>query len=351
MMLRRFKTGFWGAFAASAAGLLVPAVMWARLVTPELPPKPAFPVPGREFVAEYGGQAAYIAHIAYWWGLFGIGTRLRDADVLLLGSSHVQLGLSARQMSDALSQASGRPVRVFNAGLGCDTPLAYDAALLDHLGLRDRVVVVDAFANDYDPYNAPCFAELAGITDRVHAGFKALAVWSRFDWDWLLDGILPRIDLRDGRIAADRYLNAPATILDWNDGDAVELFHPARGEEFPHPVSAPLDLASQQPPRRLAAGTMPLPAPFMPAMTRGLRPVFTLIPFSLTPPFDRTRYENVADLLAASGSPRAPFVALAPDGLASFDGEHLTGESRAAATARLAAALAEANLLQAVSPP
>jgi hypothetical protein len=346
MTMRAFKIGFWRSFAASALLLLLPAVLWARLAAPTLPPKPAFPVPGREFVAEYGGQAAYIAHIAYRWGLFGIGNRIRDADIVLLGSSHVQLGLSARQLSEALSQAAGRPIRVFNAGLGCDTPFAYDAALLDQLGVRDRMVVIDGFADDYDPYNAPCFAELAGITDRVHAVSKTLAVWSRFDWDWLLDGTLPRIDLRAHSIAVERYLNAPATLLDWNDGDAAELFRPERGEEFPHPASAPVDLATQRPPWQLASGTIPLPPAFANAAARGIRPVFTLIPFSLTPPFDRARYDNIAHLLAEiGGGQRAPFVALSADGLASFDGEHLTGDARAAATARLAEELMRAKLL------
>ena len=345
MTLTRFRNGFWYGFVASALLLLVPALLWARLAATKLPPKPPFPVPGRQFVAEYAGQAAYVAHLAYWWGLFGIGQRIRDADIVLLGSSHMQFGLSARQLSATLSQRANRPVRVFNAGLGCDTPLGYDGALLDHLRLGGRTLVIDLFAYDFDPYNAPCFAELAGMTDAVHAGAKALTVWSRFAWDWSLDGALPRVDLRGGRVALTRYLNAPATILDWNYGDAAHLYRPDRGEEFPSPPpDRPQDLTAQEGAWRLDGATLALPQAFAGAVSLGAQPVFTLIPFSTTPAFDRDRYDHVAQLLAATGGVRAAFIALAPQGLKSFDGEHLTGDSRAAATARLAPSLVAAKL-------
>lgn len=344
-----FKRSFWRASLAMALLLLVPCVLWSRIEAARLPPKPDFPVPGHAFVAEYAGQASYIAHLLYWWGLFGFGARIRQADIVMVGSSHMQFGLSARQLSAELSRDAGRPIRVFNAGLGCDTPLGFDAAMLDRLGIRDRTIVADTFAYDYDPYNAECFSEFAGMTDRVHSVFQALAVWTRFDWDWALDGDLPRIDLSRRRFTLSRYLNAPALILDWDYGDALYLFRPDRGEAFPIPrAAAPQDVAAAQPPgKALASGTIPLPDAFTAIVAqRDLRPVFTLIPFVTAPAFDRERYDHLAALLGASGAgPSAPFAAIAPAGLSSFDGEHLTGPSRRLATQRLAEDLAAAALL------
>jgi hypothetical protein len=348
--MESFKRSFWRASWAMALLLLVPCVLWSRIEAARLPPKPDFPLPGRAFVAEYGGQAAYVAHLLYWWGLFGFGERIRQADVVMVGSSHMQFGLSARQLSADLSRDAGRPIRVFNAGLGCDTPLGFDSSLLDRLDIRDRAIVADTFAYDYDPYNAECFAEFAGMTDCVHSIFQILAVWTRFDWDWALDGVLPRIDLGQRRLALGRYLNAPALILDWDYGDAVFLFRPDRGEAFPLPrATAPQDIAAAQPPGEpLTSGTIPLPDAFSAIIAqRELRPVFTLIPFVTTPVFDRERYDHVAGLLRATGAgPSAPFIAIAPAGLASFDGEHLTGPSRRLATQRLAGDLAAMEILQ-----
>jgi hypothetical protein len=73
----------------------------------------------RQFVAEYGGVGAYVGHLLYYWGLFGMRDRIRQADIVLLGSSHTQFGLSARQLSEILSRESGRPIKAFNLGLGC----------------------------------------------------------------------------------------------------------------------------------------------------------------------------------------------------------------------------------------
>ncbi len=343
-----FKARFWRAFLGVTAILLVPLVLWSRIGAADLPAKPEFPVPGKRFVAEYAGQGAYIAHLAYWWGLFGFGDRIRQADIVLIGSSHTQFGLSARQLSADLSQRAGRPIRVFNAGLGCDTPLGFDASLLDRLDIRNRLVVADGFAYGFDPYTYGCFSEFSGIGDRVQALFKALGVATRFDWDWMLDGVLPRIDLSGPRVTIGRYLNQPATILDWHYGDVAALFSPEQGEQFPVQFSGQAkDIASGLP-WRLRSGTVPVPDAFKGLVeSRHIRLIMTLVPFLLTPGFNEDRYENVERLLASDGvGPRAGFIAIPPGGLQSFDSQHLTGAGRAAATKRLAAGLASSAALK-----
>jgi hypothetical protein len=341
----RFRKTFWQSFIAAAVLVLAPLVLWSRLDAAHIPAKPDFPIPGQRFVAEYGGQGAYLAHLAYWWNLFGMGDRIRHADLVLLGSSHTQFGLSARQLGDALSRDLGRPVRVFNAGLGCDTPLGFDASLIERLGLRDRTVIADSFAYDPDPYTYACFSEFSGIGDAGQALFKIGAAWTRFVWDWALDGVLPRIALDNGRVTLGRYLHEAVTILDWKTGDMAELYNPEAGEEFPHEASRRPEAIAQGLPWRLPSGSIPLPAPFDQAAVRlGIHPVFTLIPYVLSPGFNEDRYAKVDRLLAdRDAAQRAPFIGIAPEGLASFDGQHLTGEARTKATARLEAAI-EARL-------
>lgn len=343
-MMGYLKKSFWISFALASMSLLGPLALWSQLHSAALAPKPAFPVPGRAFVAEYGGQAAYVAHLAYWWNLFGIARGIRRADLILLGSSHTQFGLSARQLSAEFSQAAGRPVKVFNASLGCDTPLSFDAELLDKLDIRNHDLVADTFSYSFDPYTYACFTEFASVADSVQGLFKALAVWSRFDWDWMLDGYVPRIVLSD-RLTVSRYLNAPVTILDWDYGDVATLFAPDQGEQFPAVAGDVADQALGQ----LPSGTIAMPDGFARvAGPRGNRPIFTMIPFVLSA-FNRERYENVERHMAEPDAPaRSPFVAIPADHLASFDGQHLTGASRTAATDRLAASLEASGLLPSI---
>jgi hypothetical protein len=344
-----FKKSFWVSFALAAAILLGALAMASRIDSADLPPKPAFPVPGKLFVAGYEGQEANVAELAYWWNLFGIASAIRRADVVLLGSSHMQFGLSARQLSADFSRQAGRPIRVFNAGLGCDTPLSVDASLLEHLDIRDRVVIADGFAYEFDPYTYDCFQEFAAIKDRVQALFETLAIWSRFDWDWMLDGYLPRFDLRDRRLTIGRYLNGEVTVLDWNYGDVAYLYAPELGEVFPGSASG--QKIAIGPAWRLASGTIPLPAAFQGVTgPRRIRPIFTLIPFVLSPGFNLDRYENLVHLLASAGpGTGVPFVDISAAGLTSFDDQHLTGTARAVATERLAAALEASGLLPSVA--
>lgn len=340
-----FKASFWRSFIGAAAILILPLAIGSRIGAAHLPPKPAFPIPGERFVAEYAGQGAYTAHLVYWWDLFGFGNRIREADILLIGSSHTQFGLSARQLSSELSQQAGRPIRVFNAGLGCDTSLSFDAALLERLGISDRRVIADGFAYRFDPYTYGCFSEFSEIQDNVQGLFKALAVAARFDWDWMLDGVLPRVELGARRATIGRYLNEPATILDWRYGDVAELFTPEQGDQFPTQFSGSAKEIASGLAWRLQSGTVPVPDAFKSLVERNhLRLVMTLVPYVLMPGFNQDRYDNIERLLASAGpGARTDFVAIAPEGLASFDTQHLTGTGRTAATKRLATAIEAAR--------
>src|SRR5580704_10459864 len=179
-------------------GILAPAliaglVVWTKVAL-EASAKPTYPVPGRNFVAEYGVVSADAAHIVYYWGLFGVAHRIRQAQLLLLGSSHMQFGLSARQLSDTLSRTAGRPVTAFNLGVGCGESALLGVRVLQRLGTQDRMTIADIYNTDS---LSPC-GDAAVNAHAFDAYFKVLAVWMKFTWDWLLDGNLPLFMARDG---------------------------------------------------------------------------------------------------------------------------------------------------------
>jgi hypothetical protein len=159
-------------FSALIAALMV----WTKATSADLSAKPAYPVPGRNFVSEYGGVGADAAHMIYYWGLFGVADTIRHAQLILLGSSHTQFGLSARQLSQAVSEPTGQPVSVFNLGLGCGESALFGAETLERLDVRGKAVVADLYNIDSA---SPCGAAAASA-DPIAAYFKLLAIWSKF---------------------------------------------------------------------------------------------------------------------------------------------------------------------------
>ena len=107
-------------------------------------PKPRLPMPGYEYIsATRDGQTD---HSLFYFNLFGFGDRIKAADVLVLGSSHAQFGISAALLADATSTDS-KNRRGFNAALGGGEGLAFAALLVErHRSERD-LIVFDPFAN------------------------------------------------------------------------------------------------------------------------------------------------------------------------------------------------------------
>jgi hypothetical protein len=333
--VQRFSRQFLASLGILAPVLIAVLAIWTRVAAVEPPARPAFPIPGREFVAEYGLVGADAAHLIYYWGLFGMAAPIRNADLLLLGSSHTQFGLSARQLSARLSRVAGRPVPVFNLGTGCGESTLFGASILHRLGVRGKAVVADMYNTDVD---TPC-GDAAVHADPFDAYFKVLAIWSKFTWDWLLDGNLPALVLRDGRAAVSPFLAGSVVILDWRFGDAVYCARPSEGRLFPVEAGQrayPADDYGLGLPR--AVPVDPKLRAVLAAQQTELR--LTLIPFS----GDR---DYLPQLHAPDRGDRsdAPFISLSGRGLSTFDHNHLTADSRAVATDRLLQAIAQDGLL------
>jgi hypothetical protein len=343
--LRRFGRQFFSSLGIVFPALVVMLVIWTRATSADLSAKPSYPVPGRSFVAEYGGVGAYAAHMIYYWGLFGMADTIRHADLLLLGSSHTQFGLSARQLSETLSAQAGRPITAFNLGMGCGESALFGAETLERLVVRGKAVVADLYNTNSQ---SPCGAA-AVHADPVEAYFKVLAIWAKFTWDWLLDGSLPAIIAHDGSATISRFLTGSIVILDWDYGDATYCSRPSEGTVFPtaerntaYPVQGFRAAVPDNSPAKVTAEAKLLGE----FAAQRLEPVLTLIPSS-------DDEESLPTTTAPRSGAQALFIGLSGQGLATFDHHHLTGASREIATGRLLEGMRKKGLLPAVStgPP
>ncbi len=335
---------------------MVPLIMFSSASQRDLPPKPPYPNLGHEFVGEYAGVGAFVAQAIYYWDLFGFGDRIRSADVVLVGSSHTQFDLSAQQLSSALSQSVRRPVRVYNLGMGCGETLAFANNVMKRLRADPPMIIADAYTYGNDTVSA-CASE-ATRSDAIQAAFSVSNVWSRFTWDWLIDGYLPSVSIRDGSLHVERFLNAPVLMLDWNFGGSAFFYRPDAGQVFP---DAPPDRIAKvvggvpgEIRWTLADGTIPVPSEFPQTVERKPEVIFTLIPFPAAPTLPlwslyQPAYQRIDRLLSVGArGEQGRFVAVSPSGLESFDYGHLTGAGRALATARLADSLELSGLLTAL---
>jgi hypothetical protein len=351
--MQRFRRQFVVSLTIMLVVLVAPLVTLNIASQKSLPPKPPYPIIGREFVGEYAGVGAFNAQAIYYWNLFGIGDRIRDADVVLLGSSHTQFDLSAQQLSNDLSQSAMRPVRVFNLGMGCGETLAFANSVIERLEVHAQIIIADTYTYGNDD-KSECATE-ATRGDAIQAAVSVSNVWSRFTWDWLIDGYLPSLSVRDDALHVERFLNAPVLVLDWNFGGSAYFYRPDAGQVFP---DAPPDRIAKvlggvpgEIPWALADGAIPIPPELRQTSERKPEMIFTLIPFPAAPTLPLWRlyqpaYQRIYRLLSTNASgEEGRFVAISPSELESFDYGHLTGAGRAIATARLAHSLEQRGLL------
>jgi hypothetical protein len=162
--MRPFLRQFWQSFglvlSIMTAGL---ALTWHGTMT-HLPPRPALWTGGPSYVSSYSFHGSTSHHI-FRFGLFGTGERIRQSDVLLLGSSHVEDGLSAAVLTDLLSKAAGRPVHAYNLGLGFAEGIGFAKAILAANDVHNSSVILDLFTEQ----------EGDGLSDYMAQGLRSLA--------------------------------------------------------------------------------------------------------------------------------------------------------------------------------
>ena len=94
----RFSRIFWQGCLGSSAVAFLALHLWWNHCKVGLPDRPPFPGVGDSYISEYNNLGS-ASHYLYQFGLFGMGDRIRQSDVLLLGSSHMEYGISAAQLS------------------------------------------------------------------------------------------------------------------------------------------------------------------------------------------------------------------------------------------------------------
>jgi hypothetical protein len=328
---RQLRLAWLYAAAAFACGLALLHVLALR--RPPNPPRPVLP-PFSENYLQYSSRGA-TDHYLYLHGIQGMRERIREADVLLLGSSHLEFGLSAGEISEALSARAGRKVRVYNLGAAYVDGAAFAAEIVLANDLRDKLAVCDLFSTWGDGVSD--YARRALQANILQAYATVAEIWWALLRDWTLDGILPRVVLA-GRPKLGRFLYTPVAFRSRESGDASFYWDPEAGQVLPPPPALkgrPLGKVSPFGP--LINGGVALPGAAVDLFRqRQIRAIATIIPFD--------GYEvAAAGQLAAARS--LPFAPISPEGIETWDTHHLTAASRSLATERLLQGLRTSRLL------
>jgi hypothetical protein len=306
------------------------SLAWKSL-EPKLPARPPMTMFGtKDYISSYANIGTTM-HYIYRLGLFGVRERLRKSDVILLGSSHVEYGLSAAQLSKELSDFSGHPVTVYNAGIGCAEGSGFANDILVSNGLEKKAVVLDLFSPFGNGISA--FGQTMRQSNSMQGYLHVLDLWLGAFSDDCLDSFLPRVATNDfTKYKFSRSLGI-TEIRNWDSGDVVELWDPALGVLFPEPA------ASVPRPRRKPANDTNVNAGvWFDATTQEtisklrLSPAYTVIPFG--------GFEH-----AVIPPDAEPFIPLSGAGLSYWDEQlHVTAGSREIVTDRLAQGLESAHL-------
>lgn len=292
----------------------------------ETVPRPALPDLTEAYIATYGGHSA--DHYLFHHGSFGFGQRIRNADILLVGNSHPELGFSAEAISDQLSRRLGRPITVFNMGLPHGEGYDFAWRTIRANELRCSLLVIELY-HILAPKNLTSIGAEAVRVNSVAAAFRVLDIWLHFAKDWLLDPMIQRLEVSSPTgWAMSRYLKGSVIFRRWQTGDVWELWLAARGGSIYR--TTPEGLVSfAKPGQDPYAGPLSTPHAFLRAsdlQAQALQALTTLVP-----------YVNYEPEKAKSDSAQIglPFIDLDPTGITLYDGVHANRDGRSVVTQRL----------------
>jgi len=328
MKTAAFARSFWFALLPTAAVLLFCLHLSWKHEYRKLPPRIGAPIWAKSYVAFYDldDNHGNIDYYLFHTGILGFGARIQQADLLLFGTSHVQFGLSAGQLGQKLSVAEGHPVKVFNLALASSVLSTIgDIVAANHL--HDKPAVFDLFVLDNPAHNVAANFMLGALSSNdLDAYVQVGKCWTEFWRDWLLDGLLPNLRIgnpaRHGKtIIFKRFLKFTA-IRDSTNGDVIALWVPT-GLVYPksNQPGRPID-NSFQPYASLPNGGVGRHLQNNILQAQHIHAIYTLLPFD-------------GSNLGTVPADAQPFIPISPNGLVTWDGSHLLGESRTLATERL----------------
>jgi hypothetical protein len=320
-MQKTFNLMFWkGALSAAAVSSAI-LIAIAVSASGNSPPKPAIPIWGKSYLSAYG--AGILDHYLFRFGLLGFGDRIRKADILILGSSHAEFGISAGTISAVLSERWGRPVMAFNLAMPAGEGLGFAREVLEANNASGKTLLLDLYSNEQGLPSD--IARKVLHTDIVGAYIAVATPVAEFVRDWFFDGLLPRINFGLGAsVRVDRFLG-PVITRRWDNGDLDDMWVPDQGSLFQGMRANLVRLPTAS---THLKGAHPTLSPEYEAYlaSRDFSVVLTLIPY------DGHRLDEAKRVAEQIGR---PFLQIEPNDLQSLDGGHLSAESRDVVTRRL----------------
>ena len=251
--MKRYNQLFWISFvSASLTTSIILHLIWNHKYK-RFPKRPEL----INFQTQYlGDDESYSAtHILYRYGLFGTDKIINSADLLLVGTSHMEFGVSAKKLEDILSKEYGRQLRVFNLGMGGGESTDFVKTILSSKKVENKVIIIDL----HDPLedNWSYLAKVSNNLNILQAYIKIYNLWFDYYRDWCLDPIFPRFrpfmevknvtllsDINKKVFAYRRFLGY-FSVREWSSGDIVSYFGPTTGELTDTKKMIPLSATSK----------------------------------------------------------------------------------------------------------
>jgi hypothetical protein len=149
--------------------------------------------------------------------ILGAAEQVRKQDVLILGSSKTMYGVDAGA-AGRLLQAKGIRLGCYNLGFGRGEGLVFPAWLIQRMGIRDKLLVVDATDNT-SQYHVESVGQQAMKSTRLEAWKLVIETNIQYRLDWVLHGLLPRGIIDSDGTRFEPYYLRPAHWRDWHTGD------------------------------------------------------------------------------------------------------------------------------------
>jgi hypothetical protein len=268
-----------------------------------IPARPPIPLPGYEYVsATRDGQTD---QSIFYFGFFGFGQRIKDAEALVAGSSHAEFGVRA----SAFANAS------FNMSLGGGESIDFAILLLDRYKPHPALLILDPFSTDKGLSTEG--RRVLGLS-RMGAYLRVFGIWTAFARDWILQGLLPRLTLSQWKFKFEPPIGS-TVIRDWHSAD-VTSFYSEHGEVF---IGSTGHMLIDGPPM---INYEPSPADALALKGRATKTLVTTVPY---PSYSESSTRHFSQ--AINGT----FIPIAPTGLTFYDYHHLDANGRELATKRL----------------
>jgi hypothetical protein len=326
----RYIRDLWLGCLASTVACIAALQIWAEPWQEWHRPAPALINPMRSYIASY--SKGHADHFLYEFGIYGFRRRMLDADVLLMGSSHMEYGIDARRLAEKLSRSLGRPMNVINLGRGFGDGYAFTRRIVEANDIRNQIVIVELFEQLDGGYSN--FANFVHSFARPAAYSLVLSSWADYAADWLKDHIVPRLILGPGSVRVVRQLTAySARSLD--TADVEQYWAPDVGDLYLEQRTPPAPPIAEPNPLPDDAATRMLPDPEY-CRQRHLTCFYTLLPYYNF----SGKYVTMDNIDRFVKKLHLDYLPIAPEGLTYFDTmHHLDAAGRRKATERLATRL------------